>query len=163
MLNAQHMYQSGAGRFGGNAAARYGFQGGTQQFRPDANPYGQPIQPYQWNPQFGLQQPPPQGGGQPGGQPGGGVPQQPPQPPGGGVDHAANFKKLMQQDPRLAYGYTNAGDAGQWFQKNQFNVLRDSFGGDENARNQWAQQWGGTNNNYSDDDRMMLGRMAGAR
>jgi len=74
----------------------------------------------------------------------------------------ANFGQLMKQDPRLAYGYTNAGSASPWFQQNQMGIKDKFFGGDQNGMNQWINQWGGGNNNLSDDDRMMLGGMAGA-
>jgi len=81
----------------------------------------------------------------------------------GGVDHGANFSRLYQQDPRLAYGYTNADpSASQWYQQNQNNILRDQFRGNETDRNQWVNAWGGGNNTLSDQDRMMLGGMAGA-
>jgi hypothetical protein len=92
ILNAMHMQNGGMGRFASNAAARYGYQGGVQQLRPDANPWGQQIMPYQWQPQWNppTANPPPSGpppggpppgGPPPGGPPPGGPP--PPRPPGG--------------------------------------------------------------------------------
>lgn len=136
ILNTLRMYDAGAGRFTANAAQRYGYQGGTQQWRPDANPYGQPIPPYQWNPQNPTggwpqqppaQQPPVQ---QPPKQPPG---QQPPpgQAPRPAVDHNANFRALMAEDPRLAYAYQSHGNAPAWW-SNYANRL-SLFGGDENA------------------------------
>lgn len=134
------LYGMGAGRFGSNAAARYSFQGGNQQWRPDANPWGQPIAPYQYNPasafpnmQTGGASPPPQ--------------QTTPAPttpapttpaPGGGANFGATFGRLMAENPALAYMGTTTGSAGNWLQQNQNQVRDQYFGGDQERYNQWA-------------------------
>lgn len=76
-LDARNIMNSGAGRFGSNMAARYGYAGGMAGWRPDAYTPGSQISPYGYQPrspfggygmqpkgQFGIN-PPPGGLGQP--------------------------------------------------------------------------------------------------
>ena len=170
ILNTMRMGDAGAGRFTGNAAARYGFQGGNQQWRPDANPWNQPIQPYGYQPANPFQRT----GGLPGygqqpQQPQQGVPQQPATPPGYGQqqtpDHSANFRALMAEDPtgRLANEYrTRNGDTINWWQQNRSNM----FGGDTNAMNDFINRSSPQSSNVaplSMDEMRRLNTMAGIR
>ena len=137
------LYGQGAGRFGSNAAARYGFQGGVQQWRPDANPWGQPIQPYQYNPQeSGLVRPPqytlpgqpPTGGGSP---PPAAPPATPPAAPPAAQDHMQNLQRMFAENPQLALRSTFMGGMQPWFQQNQGAVRDRLFGGDQDRMNAW--------------------------
>ena len=165
--NTLNMGDAGAGRFTGNAAARYGFQGGNQGWRPDANPWNQPIQPYGYQPRNVFQRT----GGLPGQQPQQpqqpqqGVPQQPATPPGYGqpVDHAANFRQLQAQDPRLAYEYTQRnGDTINWWQQNKNGL----FNNDVNQLNEFSRANSNVSSNsapLSMDEMRRLNTMAGIR
>jgi hypothetical protein len=138
ILDSFRMTENGAGRFGNNMAARFGFQGGTPQWRADHNLNGVPIQPYGYQPQAPLTPPQPPGAAPGAGQ---GQPPIPGKGPGGlpqQVDHMANFKQLYNENPALAYQYTNQAPSAQtWFFQNQNKIQNDMFGGDQNQYNQW--------------------------
>jgi len=146
ILDTRDIAHRGAGRFQNNAANRFSFQGGTQQWRPDANPYGQEIQPYTQAPQAPLTPPPMPQASPPGYAPPG---YQPPGAPGpamggapvaGGMDPAAEFARLMKADPMAAYQYTSGGrgptSAMQWYQQNQPQIEKQYFG-QPGAFNAW--------------------------
>ena len=176
ILNTMRMGEAGAGRFTGNAAARYGFQGGNQQWRPDATPWGQQIPQYQWNPanNFGRTGGLPSQFPQQGGMPQQGVPQGQQTPPGYGQpapgaapaapNHTANFQALMAEDPsgRLANEYrTRNGETINWWQQNKNNL----FGG-EGQMNQFINQSSPQSSNVaplSMEEMRRLNTMAGIR
>jgi hypothetical protein len=77
--------------------------------------------------------------------------------PPGGIDHMANFKALLAQDPtgRLASGYTQYGGAAKWLQQNQAEVgkMVGGFG-------QWRQKYGGGNRFLDNEEEQRLLNMA---
>jgi hypothetical protein len=143
MLNLRHIMHGGAGRFGANNAARFGFAGGSY-WKPDSMGYGPaPTPPPYMQPQPPMQPPPPPSMGAPGApSPGGpppGTPSLPPSPsPAGGGAHMQNLQKLMAENPALAYQYTNLDPSvSQWFFQNQKGIQDQMFGGDVNKYNNW--------------------------
>jgi hypothetical protein len=155
---------TGAGRFSNNMAARYSFQGGNAPWRPDANTPRQPIPGYGYNPAPPLQAPPTGPTNAPPATPGpppGAIPKPQPKGPMGGVDHMANFQKLMAQDPsgRLAMGYSQYGGARDWTQKNQgaLDKMLASQGGFGGVRG----KYGGGNRFLESNEETSLMRMAG--
>jgi len=142
-LAAWNGTQNGAGRFNGNAAARYGFAGPWQQ-QQDTRQASSGFNtgggdPYAGGPNAGnMRYNPmpvsgPPGGGE--GQYGGKVPTPggPPnvKPMSGGTDPMAGFQSLLQQDPRAAAEALNFNPG--WFQKNQAAVGAMVPGGDLGA------------------------------
>jgi hypothetical protein len=154
---------TGAGRFGSNAAARFGFAG-PAFWSPDSMAYqgrGDASQ-RRYSPQAPLQAPPmtpPPGGGINPPPAAGGPPGQTP----GGVDHMGNFQKLLQQDPsgRLAMGYSQYGGARDWTQKNQgaIDKMLQSQGGFGGVRS----KYGAGNRFLESNEETDLMRMAGLR
>jgi hypothetical protein len=98
-----NQYQQGAGRFGANAGARYGF-GGAMPWRPDTGGFGgfNPF-PYMGYSPFMRPSGPTPGTNAPA--PGTPAPAAPSAAPSGGPDHFGNFQQLMGKDPKLAYDY----------------------------------------------------------
>jgi hypothetical protein len=139
MLNLRHIMHGGAGRFGANNAARFGFAGGSY-WKPDSMGYGPaPTPPPYMQPKPPLQQPAPPSLGAPPGAPPPGTPSLPPSTgPSGGGAHMQNLQKLMAENPALAYQYTNLDPSvSQWFFQNQKGIQDQMFGGDVNKYNNW--------------------------
>ncbi len=75
---------------------------------------------------------------QPIGTGGGGGPKPQPKDGTGGIDHMANLRTLMGEDPRLANEYRlRNGDTINWWQQNQGNVAQGLFGGDNGKMQEW--------------------------
>jgi hypothetical protein len=165
LLDSWRMADRGAGRFQNNMARRFAFQGGTPQWQPDAMTPGQPIGQQTYAPRAPFQPPAqPQVDGQQG------APQQsvPPKAmpgtggaepkPGGAIDHAANFNKLFEEDPRMAYQYGIRGGPEVW-NSMKGNLLQNQFGGDLERYNQFVND--SDRNPLSEADRNRLNAMKG--
>ena len=167
----------GGGMGGGMGGPMPAGQGGGMGSQPFGGGYGDYMNRRNaWIDQLrGYVSPPPQPtwGGQPGpGQPpvtavppGGPAPG--PKAAGGGVDHMANLKQLMGQDPRLANEYRlRNGDTLGWWQQNQGNVAQGLFGGDNGKMQEWLRGTSPTSSNaapLSQEEMMRLNQMAGIR
>jgi hypothetical protein len=94
------------------------------------------------------------------------APQQPKAGPAG-VDHMANLRTLMGEDPRLAQEYrTRSGDTINWWQQNQGNVAQELFGGDNAKMQEWLRGTTATSSNaapLTQAEMMRLNQMAGIR
>lgn len=181
ILDAQRQLSTGAGRFGSNAASRFGFapavwQGDTMPYTargPEAfaaqrsNGNSTLQQPY-FNQQVwqGWRNPAtPQG-------PGNGVSGPPGGAPGAGVDHYSQFSNLMKSGDQLgAKRYADLLQSGNanFLSSQQGAILKDHFGGNQQAMNQWinSNSAGGANwnekggNNTAELDQKLFGMMGG--
>lgn len=157
ILDSRRMVENGAGRFGSNAASRFGFaptiwQADTLPYTargPEAWRAQQASNPALQQPQFNPSvwtgwrgQAPASGPGNPvSGAPGGAAAPAPKAAaPGAGVDHYGNFSQLMKSGDQFgAKRYADMLGTGNanFLQANQGRILQDSFGGDQARMNQW--------------------------
>lgn len=162
----------GGGMGGGMGGPMPAGQGGYGDYMNRRNSWIDQLRGYVAPPQaigggsWGGDRPPVQGPPATSAPPGGPYPGAP-KAGAGGVDHMANLRTLMGQDPRLANEYRlRSGDTINWWQQNQGNVAQGLFGGDQGKMQEWLRGTSPTSSNaapLSQEEMMRLNSMAGIR